>query len=230
MSDKIEEYRRRNEGVRSRGAEPDAVSPSAMEGSGRDTEIEVGGEPAELPDVPDAAGEESFAVDASAAARRARLLEGIDPDIAKLISDEELNQIEAEERAEAEAMRKDRALKDVRAALRQKARIEHDLISADRLRTDAEKKRLAEPITFVINVPVESGMPARGRNGICVDGFLYEEGKTYTRPRAVYDSLRYTIYRAHMNEVIFTSLNQDKRGNTAEEIISRNPPIIQVAA
>src|ERR1700684_2603051 len=58
--------------------------------------------------------------------RRHRLLEGIDPAVAALITDAELDEIEREERAAAEASRKKRALGTIRDQVRQKARIDND--------------------------------------------------------------------------------------------------------
>ncbi len=160
--------------------------------------------------------------------RRLRLLEGIDPAIADLISDAELDDIEAEERGKAEAERKKRALASVRESLRQKARVENDLIAADVLLSDEEKRRRAEPVTFKIDLPDE-GSGHRGRNGMRVDGFLYQQGQTYTRPRAVAESLRSNHYQTWMSEIRFSTLNQSKRGKTAVEIAGHLIPPFEVA-
>ncbi len=159
--------------------------------------------------------------------RRERLLEGIDPEIAKLITDAELDQIEEEEREKAEAERKKKALGLVRDSLRQKARLENDLIDASVLLTAAEKKRLAEPVTFKVQVPGD-GAGHHGQAGFRVDGFLYQNGRTYTRPRAVFDSLQANHYRTHLNEIEFRTLDQHKQGNSAREVLARTIPQFEV--
>jgi hypothetical protein len=172
-------------------------------------------------------------------ARRANLLQGVPADIAALISDEELDAIEAEERAKAEQERKKQALASVRGALRQIARVENDLISPDVLRSDAERARLMEPVTFRVSVPLEgSGNPAKSPAGLRVDGFFYQHGQTYTRPRAVADSIREMMYRVHLAELTFRTLDQDKiygRGDAvvlkpAQILMARSPMQFEVAA
>lgn len=163
------------------------------------------------------------------ASRRLRLLEGIDPAIADLISDAELDEIERDERTKAEAERKKRALASVRESLRQKARVENDLIAADVLLSDEEKKRRAEPVTFKVRLPSD-GAGHRGQNGFRVDGFLYQQDRTYTRPRAVYDSLLSNHYRTWLAEIQFKTLDQHKRGNSAVELAGHLIPAFEVAA
>lgn len=164
-------------------------------------------------------------------ARRARLLEGVDPAIADLISDDELDQIEEEERIKAEAERKKLALQTVRESLRQKARVENDLIASSVLLSEAEKKRRNEPVTFRVNLPMDgAGDPAKSAHGLKVDHFRYQQGQTYTRPRAVFESLQEAHYRIHLQEIAFKTLDQHKRGNSAPEIIARNPPPFEVIA
>lgn len=160
--------------------------------------------------------------------RRARLLEGVDPDIARLISDDELDIIEADERQKAADERKKQALASVRATLKQRARVENDLISADVLRSDAERKRLLEPVTFTVRLP-NDGAGHHGRNGIRVDGFLYQQGHTYTRPRGVFETLRDIHFRSHLNEVQFRTLDQHKPGQSAREIIGDLIPRFEAA-
>ena len=159
--------------------------------------------------------------------RRARLLEGIPSDIATLITDAELDQIEAEERERAEAERKKKALGLVREQLRQKARVENDLIDASVLLSESERKRLAEPVTFKITVPGD-GAGHNGQSGFRVDGFMYQNGRTYTRPRAVFESLRANHYLVHLNEVQFRTLDQHKEGNSAREVLARTIPQFEV--
>lgn len=160
-------------------------------------------------------------------ARRARLLEGIDPDIAALISDAELDKIEAEEQQKAEAERKKQALATVRDQMRQRARVDHDLIHADVLRSDAEKKRLAEPVKFKVTLPSE-GAGHTGRNGFRVDGRLFQAGFTYTEPRAVFESLQANHYRTWLAEVGFKTLDQHKPGQSAREILGQTIPQFEV--
>jgi hypothetical protein len=161
--------------------------------------------------------------------RRLRLLEGIDPAIADLISDAELDEIEAEERQKAEAERKKRALASVRESLRQKARVENSLIEASVLLSDEEKKRRAKPVKIRINLPA-NGDPARGANGFRVDGVLYQQGTVRTVPLAVAESLAEQHYRTWLAEIKFTTLDQHKRGNSAAELAGQKIPQFYVDA
>ena len=158
---------------------------------------------------------------------RARTLEGIDPEIALLFSDEELAQYEAEENAKAAAERKKRALEDIRANLRQKARVAENLIAASVLRSEAEKKRLAELVSFRIDMP-GNGAGHNGRNGIRIDGFLYAQGQVYTRPRAVFETLQSIFYKAWLQELTFSQLNQNQRGMSPQEVLARQIPRFEV--
>ncbi len=161
--------------------------------------------------------------------RRLRLLEGIDPAIADLISDAELDEIEAEERQKAEAERKKRALASVRESLRQKARVENSLIEASVLLSDEEKKRRSTPVKIRINLPA-NGDPARGANGFRVDGVLYQQGTVRTVPLAVAESLAEQHYRTWLAEIKFTTLDQHKRGNSAAELAGQKIPQFYVDA
>jgi hypothetical protein len=155
--------------------------------------------------------------------RRLRLLEGIEPAIADLISDSELDEIEAEERQKAEAERKKRAIASVRESLRQKARVENSLIEASVLLSDEEKKRRAKPVKIRINLPA-NGDPARGANGFRVDGVLYQQGTVRTVPLAVAESLAEQHYRTWLAEIRFATLDQHKPGNSAVELAGQKIP------
>ncbi len=156
-------------------------------------------------------------------ARRKRLLEGIDPEIAKLIGDDELEEIERQEQKKAADERKRKAIQLVRASAEQLARVENDLIDASVLRSDSEKKRMAEPVTFKIHLPSD-GAGHMGQNGFRVNGFLYQNGMTYTRPRAIAESLQYNHYRAWLSELEFRTLDQHKPGNSARELLGAMIP------
>lgn len=161
--------------------------------------------------------------DEAMAARRARLLGDLDPETAALFSDEELEKIEREEAAKAAEEKKKQALADVRATARQRARVEQDLIHPSVLRTADEQKRLAEPVTFRVRLPSD-GAGHHGRNGIRVDGRLYQDGRTYTEPRVVVETLQEIHYRAHLNEVKFKTLDQQKPGGSAVEVLAHHIP------
>ena len=160
-------------------------------------------------------------------ALRSRALEGIDPEIAALFSDEELAKYEAEENQKAAAERKKRALEEIRENMRQRARVSENLIAASVLRSDAEKKRLAELVSFKIDMP-NNGAGHNGRNGIRIDGFLYAQGQVYTRPRAVFETLQSIFYKAWLQEITFTTLNQNQPGMSALEVLSRQIPRFEV--
>lgn len=160
-------------------------------------------------------------------ALRTRTLEGIDPEIAALFTDEELAKYEAEENAKAASERKKKALDDIRANLRQKARVAENLIAASVLRSEAEKKRLAELVSFRIDMP-GNGAGHNGRNGIRIDGFLYAQGQVYTRPRAVFETLQSIFYKAWLQELTFSQLNQNQRGMSPQEVLARQIPRFEV--
>lgn len=161
--------------------------------------------------------------------RRRRLLDGVPADIAALITDAELEKIESEERQRAEIERKTKALASVREQLRQQARVDNDLISADVLLSDAEKARLSEKVKFRINLPA-GGAGHRGHHGFRVNGFTYQQGREYEAPRAVFESLQANHYKAWLSETRFKTLDQHKRGNSAEEILNHQPPHFEVMA
>jgi hypothetical protein len=163
----------------------------------------------------------------SGASIRSRTLEGIDPEIAALFTDEELAATEAEENAKAAAERKKKAFADIRANLRQKAMVKENLIAASVLRSEAEKKRLAELVSFRIDMP-GNGAGHNGRNGIRIDGFLYAQGQVYTRPRAVFETLQSIFYKAWLQELTFSQLNQNQRGMSPQEVLARQIPRFEV--
>lgn len=166
--------------------------------------------------------------DDEAADRRKRLLGDLDPETAALYTDQELADIEAEENEKALAARKKQGLQDIRAVARQHARIENDLIPADTLRSEAEVKRLAEPVTFRVSLPGD-GAGHHGQNGFRIDGFLYQAGRTYVRPRAVFESLLSNHWRAWLSEIQFKTLDQHKAGNSAVEILNQTLPRFEIA-
>ena len=163
----------------------------------------------------------------AAAARRHRLLGDLDAETAALFTDEELEKIEVEERAKALAEQKKQAMADVRAVARQRARVEHDLIAPSVLRSEAERRRLAEPVTFRVSLPGD-GAGHTGQNGFRVDGRLYQDGQTYTEPRAIFESLLSNHYRARLNEVQFKTLDQHKAGGSAREVLAQTLPSFEV--
>jgi hypothetical protein len=165
-----------------------------------------------------------------AAERRRRLLgDDIDPETAALITDEELAEIEAEEAKKAKGEQKKQALADVRSIARQRARVEHQLISADVLRSEAEKERMNEPVRFKMQIPLDgSGDPSRGQAGIRVDGRLFRHGHTYTEPRHVFESIQHNVYRAWLDQFAFSTLNQNNPGNSAREVVDRVAPRLEI--
>lgn len=157
------------------------------------------------------------------AERRRRLLADVPAETAALITDEELEKIDREETERALAEQKKQALADVRSIARQYARIEHDLVPADVMRSEEERKRLAEKVRIRVDLP-EGG----GALGFRIDGRLLRNGQEYTVTRAEFESLNYTFYRAHLSEVQFSTLDQHKRGNSANEVLSRRRPQLEV--
>src|SRR5262249_45459158 len=75
---------------------------------------------------------------------RERLLGGMDPELAKLLSDEDIDDILAEEKRVADEQRRERARKEFRTRAQEQARADAGLISDKVLRSRAERERLAE--------------------------------------------------------------------------------------
>lgn len=208
-----EEQRQRARDNLARGRETRAANKAAA--------AEATAEPDPSDDVPETP------IQPIADDRRERLLQGIDPAIASLISDDELDVIEREEQERAAADRKKQALADVRSQMRQRARVENDLISADVLRSDDEKRRLAELVRFKITLPRE-GAGGRGAYGFRVDGRLYQQGAIYTESRAVFESLQSNFYGAWKSEYQFKTLDQHKPGQSATESLGNTIPRFEV--
>ncbi len=116
----------------------------------------------------------------------------------------------------------------MRAVARQHAQVEHDLIAPSVLRSEEDRRRLAEPVTFKVMLPGD-GAGHRGQNGFRVDGFLYQAGRTYTRSRAVFESLQANHYRAWHSELQFRLLDQHKPGGSATERLAETIPRFEVA-
>lgn len=166
---------------------------------------------------------------AEAEDRRRRLLAGVDAKTAALFTDDELLKMEREEEAAALDAQKKQAMTDVRAIARQKARVEHGLIASSVLRSEAEQKRLAEPVTFRVSLPNNgSGDPSRGGNGFRIDGRVFQIGQTYTAPRCVYESLLSGHYKAWLCELQFKTLDQHKPGNSAAQILNQTVPQFEI--
>lgn len=154
---------------------------------------------------------------------RARLLFGLDPAVAAKVSDARLLEIDAKAKADAEAEEMERALKDVEALAKHQARADAGLISAKTLRTKAERERLAQRVKVRIAVPNE-GSGHNGQAGLRIDGVLYQNGSTPTVSRAQMESMQGDHYRVHLNEVRFRTLDQQKAGNSAVEVVGRTIP------
>lgn len=165
--------------------------------------------------------------DAEAAAeRRRRLLGDISAADAALFTDEDLLKIEQAADAKAKKARKANALRDVEAAALMYANVGEGVLPQSVLRDDSELKRMNEDVTFRIIVPL--GGAGAGRVGIRINQFLYEYGRTYTRPRHVFESLHEIIYRSNLQEVRFRTLGQDEPGQSPVEVLGRTMPQIEV--
>jgi phage-related minor tail protein len=154
--------------------------------------------------------------------RRRRLTADLPAEIAALITDDQLEQIERRSQERARAARLKEALRDIEALADAEAKIAHGLIPADVLRSEREKAEMNEWGHVRVNLP-----PGGGALGLRVDGRLLRNGETSRVTRAQYNSMLYTHYKAHIAEIRFSALNQDKRGNSAVEIITRNPPAFE---
>lgn len=162
---------------------------------------------------------------------RARYLSGLAPEIAELINDDELKKIIAEEEEKARNEKKKRALQAIRNQAQLEARVDNDLIPADQIRSEAEKRFLSQPVTFRVNMPKD----VADSRGFRIDGFLYENNQVYTRPRHVFQSLLEMHYRVHVNNIEFRTLDQAKMVRSrymqpARIILSQSPPPFEVIA
>jgi hypothetical protein len=165
---------------------------------------------------------EPSVVPGDAGERRKRLTADLPADIAALITDEQLEQIEKKAQERARALRLKEALRDVEAMADAEAKIAQGLIPADVLRTEKEKAEMNEWGRVRVNLP-----PGGGALGLRVDGRLLRNGETARVTRAEYNSLLYTHYKAHIGEIRFSALNQEQKGNSPVEIITRNPPAFE---
>ncbi len=157
-------------------------------------------------------------------ARRAKWTAGLPADVAALITDAEIAEMEAAELKAAVDERKKQALAAIRAQMRHEARVENDLIAASTLRTDAEKARLLQKGKIRINVPLNgSGNPAKGSAGFRVDGRVYSNGNEYVVTRAEYESLLPNHFGQWLSELRFSTLNQSD-GESARAILGRQIP------
>ncbi len=163
---------------------------------------------------------------------REQYLQGIDPEVAGLITDDELLEIVAQEDKRAADERKKLALADIRAMAKQRARVGQNLIPASELRSEAEAARLNEMVTFRVNLP-----RGGGAKGFRIDGRMYQNGLVYTETRAVFESLREIHARAHIQEIQFLTLNQpeiqkemggEANMSAAQILYARNPPPFEV--
>lgn len=175
-------------------------------------------------------GEQDEAAQA-AAERRRRLLGDLPPDVAALFTDAELDEIEADEKKKAEQSRKAQALKDIRAVAKMHAEVGSGLLSASVLKSDELTKYMNEDVKFTVVVPNS----AAGRHkltssvGIRINGFIYEHGKEYVRPRHVYNSLVEVMWRSAVGEAEFRTLNQDQEGFRAKEVAAQMLPMKAIA-
>ncbi len=155
---------------------------------------------------------------------RARWTAGLPADVALLITDAEIEEMEAAEQKRAVDERKKQAVEQIRAQMRHEARVENDLIAASTLRTDAEKARLLQKGRIRINVPLNgSGNPAKGSAGFRVDGRVYSNGNEYVVTRAEYESLLPNHFGQWLAELRFSTLNQTD-GESARAILGRQIP------
>jgi hypothetical protein len=155
----------------------------------------------------------------AAAERRRRLLGDIPEEEAALFSDEELLEIDNKAKEKAQANRKARARKDIEALARMHAEVENQILPASVLRDDDLAKYMNEEISDRLDLPPGSMPP--GKEGITINGFMYQNGRTYTRPRHVWMSLKETQYRLALSELMFELNNQDKPGRSAREVLHR---------
>lgn len=154
--------------------------------------------------------------------RRRRLTADLPSEVAALITDEQLEAIEKKAQERAKAARLKEALRDIEALADAEAKIAQGLIPADVLRSEQEKAEMNAWGRVTVNLP-----PGGGSLGFRIDGRLFRHGETRRVTRAQYNSLLYMHYKAHLGEIKFSALNQEKSGNTAIDIITRNPPTFE---
>jgi hypothetical protein len=140
---------------------------------------------------------------------RARLLQHLSAAEQELISDEDLLAIKAKQDKKAADERKKDVLERLEADMLHRARVDQELLSASTLRTAAERARLAEKVMVKIELP--GGGAGQHTNGFRIDGRLYQVGNEYEVTRAELESMQDTHYRVHVNEIRFSTLDQDKK-------------------
>ncbi len=164
-----------------------------------------------------------------AAERRARMLRGIEPEVAATFTDADLEKIELDEKRVAQEEKRAKALEVIRKRERMNQRTQNDLIPPDVLRSQKEQEFLNEPVTFRVVLP-DSGAGRRDQAGFRVDGFLYEMNQVYTRPRHIFLSLQANHYGAWLAETTFRTLDQHKPGQAARFILANQIPPFEVRA
>ena len=214
--------RRRNAEARQAVAQLETAPVAAYVPLGIDAEPELIAVP--IPDVP--------------VMDRVSLLMGLDPKLAAKLTDEDIEEILREEQARAEAEEKQKAMKEARDEIRARMRAERGLIDAATLRTREQNERLRQKVRIRFDLP-GNGAGHQGRNGIRVDGRLYETKQWHTIPVAMLESFREMHYNTWVNEVQFTTLDQASRfgittmnrlqGTTpAKAIFAQSPHLIEV--
>lgn len=104
-----------------------------------------------------------------------------------LITEDELHDIEADAEKEAWAELKEENKEKARTTALKKAR------GKVRRAARNESAHLDEDVTFNIDLPGHA-------DRIVLDGTIFMHGRTYTRPRRVFDSLREVVFRAWQHE------------------------------
>lgn len=125
----------------------------------------------------------------------------LDSETRDLLDDSDLVEIWTAQQEKAKAERKAAVKKAASASALQTARIAEGVTSPASAEEIAWKARMAEPVDFVIEMPhVGEGVADIGMR---IDQKIYLEGVRYTLPRAQYDSMRYNLWLARQNELLF---------------------------
>lgn len=141
---------------------------------------------------------------------RDSLLAGLSDETRALLSDEDIDEILADERRRAAEEQKKEARTKAREEIRHRMRVEHGLLSAETLRSRAENERLKSKVRIRFELPGD-GAGHQGANGIRIDGRLYAVRTWHTVSVAEYESIREMHYNAWINETQFKTLDQASR-------------------
>ena len=189
--------------------EPEPMEPG--EPSMFDVPDDDGEDAALLQDMP-VADLEAPEIDEPASIDRATLLAGLDPELARQLTEDDIAEILETERARAAAERKKKAMERAREHIRHVMAVEHGLLDSATLRTREQNERIRQKVRIRFQLPRGgAGDPGRGADGIRVNGRMFEVNQWHVVTLGEFESLAEMHYARWVQEVQFSTLDQTQR-------------------